>query len=251
MCDECYFIDPAAGSCTRMGSTVPKLLMDIEGLPVISRTLDSLTGFCKELYAEHVIGRYGVVLSTSSELLDKLGGLCRERYDDFPFIFTLGGSTRTESVGRGVEALAERNPSDSAIVMVHDGARCLVTGEELQSVFDGVKKDGICAGAVPVKSTLKEVSIASDGTINVLRTPDRSTLYEIMTPQGFTYEKIKACYDYAALNSLSVTDDTAIAEMMGYPVTLASGKYSNIKITTAEDIAIASQILLRRNQNED
>ena len=88
------------------------------------------------------------------------------------------------------------------------------------------------------------------GGVKVTGTPDRSRFYEILTPQGFKYIDIKACYAKAIEEGITATDDTALAELLNLDVYLTKGLYSNLKITTPEDIAIASEIVRSRGESE-
>ena len=174
--------------------------------------------------------------------------MCKEYFPDIDIVYTLGGNTRTESVSLGLNTISDAMPDD--IVLVHDGARCLVTSEEIKACIDGLKEHDVCASAVPVKNTLKEVEIDKDGGVKVTGTPDRSRFYEILTPQGFKYKDIKACYAKAIEEEITATDDTALAELFNLDVYLTKGLYSNLKITTPEDIAIASEIVRSRGESE-
>ena len=88
------------------------------------------------------------------------------------------------------------------------------------------------------------------GEVKVTSTPDRSKFYEILTPQGFKFKDIETCYIKAIDQGITATDDTALAEMCGIDVYLTKGLYSNLKITTPEDIAFASEIIRNRGDSE-
>ena len=242
---KCYFLIPAAGSGTRMGAGQPKLMRNIEGRPVILRTLEAIAGVCRNNYAGL---SYKIILVTTHDLIDTLKAMCAEYFPDLSIIFTLGGSTRTESVSLGLNMINDAEDDD--YVLVHDGARCLVTAEEITSCIDGLKDHDVCAAAVPVKNTLKEVVITGSGEIRVTGTPDRSKYYEILTPQGFKFRDIEICYMKSIDRSITATDDTALAESCGLNVFLTAGSYSNLKITTPEDIAFASEIVRSRGESE-
>ena len=93
-------------------------------------------------------------------------------------------------------------------------------------------------------------SLLPSGEVRVTGTPDRSRFYEILTPQGFRYRDIIMCYGRAVREGMSATDDTALAAAYGLDVYLTKGLYSNLKITTPEDIAIASEIVRSRGDSE-
>lgn len=242
---KCYFLIPAAGSGTRMGAGQPKLMRNVEGRPVILRTLGAVAEICRNRYADM---DYRVVVVTTNDLIDLLKAMCAEYFSDISITFTLGGSSRTESVALGLNAIGDAEDED--LVLVHDGARCLVTAEEITACIDGLKDHTVCASAVPVKNTLKEVEITPAGEVKVTDTPDRSRFYEILTPQGFKFRDIETCYMKAMDEGITATDDTALAAIYGLDVYLTKGMYSNLKITTPEDIAIASEIVRSRGESE-
>ena len=242
---KCYFLIPAAGSGTRMGAGQPKLMRNVEGRPVILRTLGAVAEICRNRYADM---DYRVVVVTTNDLIDLLKAICAEYFSDISITFTLGGSSRTESVALGLNAIGDAEDED--LVLVHDGARCLVTAEEITECIDGLKDHTVCASAVPVKNTLKEVEITPAGEVKVTDTPDRSRFYEILTPQGFKFRDIETCYMKAMDEGITATDDTALAAIYGLDVYLTKGMYSNLKITTPEDIAIASEIVRSRGESE-
>ena len=242
---KCYFLIPAAGSGTRMGAGQPKLLRNVEGSPVILRTLGAVTDVCRCNYADL---DYKIILITTQDLIESLKVMCNEYFPDIDIGYTLGGDTRTESVSNGIKAITGARDED--LVLVHDGARCLVTTDEIIACIDGLKDHTVCASAVPVKNTLKEVELLPSGEIRVTGTPDRSKFYEILTPQGFKYKDISMCYKRAVEEGISATDDTALATAFGLDVYLTKGFYSNLKITTPEDIAIASEIVRSRGESE-
>lgn len=245
MTNKCYFLIPAAGSGTRMGAGQPKLMRNVEGSPVILRTLGALAELSRMRYASL---DYRFVIVTTSDLIDTLKAMCAEYFPDMVFIFSLGGASRTESVAMGIKAITDADDED--LVLVHDGARCLVTAEEVKACIDGLKDHDVCASAVQVKNTLKEVEVLPSGDVKVTATPDRSRFYEILTPQGFRYKDIKMCYERALAEGVIATDDTALAADYGLDVYLTAGSYSNLKITTPEDIAIASEIVRSRGESE-
>lgn len=242
---KCYFLIPAAGSGTRMGAGQPKLMRNVEGSPVILRTLGAVAEVCRNGYRDL---DYRIVLVTTPDLIALLKAMCAEYFPDIEFIFTLGGASRTESVSLGLDAITDAGDDD--LVLVHDGARCLVLSEEITACIDGLDDHDVCASAVPVKNTLKAVEITDSGEVKVTGTPDRSGFYEILTPQGFKYKDIRMCYSRAIGEGVTATDDTALAADYGLNVYLTKGYYSNLKITTPEDIAIASEIVRSRGDSE-
>ena len=233
-----YVIIPAAGKGLRMGGPVPKLLLEVAGIPVIARTL---LAFEKSETAD-----YKLLIVTSSELRPTIKDLV-ETYSITSVIgYVEGGATRTESVSNGVKFLEENGVSGEDIVFVHDGARCLVDEDILRASVESMSSYDVSVASIPVKNTLKITEVNDRGDVVVKSTPDRETIREVQTPQCFKFDALKKCYRYAADNNVSATDDTALAEMLGIPVCITEGSYSNIKITTTEDIPVAEEITRRR-----
>lgn len=224
-----YVIIPAAGSGSRMGKNSNKLFMDVSGIPVIERTLKTFMDY----------GKCNLIVVTNSENLNAIRELQTTKFPCIKAV-VLGGDSRTESVGNGVKALRliDNPPSNDDYVFIHDGARCMVSSEVLDNCCEGLEKNDVCVAGVKTKNTIK---IVENGIVK--STPDRSTLYEVQTPQCFKYSILKESYDYAIANKIEATDDTALAELLGYKVAIVEGSYSNIKITTPEDINFASCIL--------
>ena len=241
---KCYFLIPAAGSGKRMGGPIPKLLIDICGLPVIARTLETLSLF--ESTFPDTDCR--IILITTEDLKPHLTEIVTDYYPHLDVTFAEGGTTRSASVLNGIRTIEDADPDD--LVLIHDGARCMVTIEEIAAVCKGLADSPVCAVAVPVKDTLKKVSVSKDGKMTVKDTPKRSDFYAVQTPQGFRYSELMKCISYyESEDGAMATDDTMIAEKRGLTVTLVEGKYTNIKITTPEDVAVAREILRLRWEN--
>ena len=144
-----------------------------------------------------------------------------------------GGETRQESVKNGLYAAA------GDIVAIHDGARALVTAEEIEAVIKAAEQYGAAALGVKCKDTLK----LADKNGFIEKTQDRSFLYQIQTPQVFKRCEILKMHEAA---TGEFTDDCAVMESFGGKIKLVEGSYENIKITTPEDLVIAEKILEKR-----
>ena len=242
---KCYFLIPAAGSGKRMGGPVPKLMIDVLGLPVIARTLGAIDDYASS-YPD-IDCR--IILITTEDLKPKLMSIVTDYFPGLDISYAEGGATRSASVLNGIRAIEDADDDD--LVLIHDGARCLVTKEEIKAVYEGLETSPVCASAVAVKDTLKKTSVSKDGKVIVESTPNRSDYYAVRTPQGFRFSELMKCVDYyASEEGITATDDTLIAERCGLTVTLVEGSYANIKITTPEDIAIASEIVRSRGESE-
>lgn len=215
-----------AGNGTRMKSDKSKLLLDINGKTVIERT---------------------VAVFSKVDLIDEIIVVCREGdFDDFENVlknyqlsYCFGGSTRQESVANAVETIED---GECDLLIVHDGARPLVTEKEITDTINLASKKGAAAVGVPVKDTIKVV----DNGMKIIDTPDRSTLISIRTPQIFNFELYKEALALAKKQGKDFTDDCQLVENFGKPVYAVAGDYGNIKITTPEDIPTAQSILKAR-----
>ncbi len=209
----------AAGSSTRMG--FDKIMAPLCGKPLF---IHSVLAF-----ASSNIER--IVIVTSD---DKIEAIKDEiiKYDiKKPCIVTKGGKTRQESVNCGAK-MAE----NSEIFAIHDGARPLITPGEINAVLEEVKKFGAASAAVPVKDTIKIID--ENGFIK--ETPNRDYLYSAQTPQCMKSELYFKGYNLAKTD---YTDDNALLEAINIPVKLVKTSYKNIKVTTAEDLAVAKKLM--------
>ena len=152
-----------------------------------------------------------------------------------PVVLVVGGATRAESVKAGVLV------AHGDIVAIHDAARPFVSQTVIQTALAAAERTGAAAPAVPVKDTIKQ-AVSGDGKsvpadCLVQNTPDRSTLYAVQTPQCFDRAKyLQALEQLPEEKARLVTDDCSLFELAGMPVQLVEGDYTNIKITTREDL---------------
>ncbi len=215
----------AAGAGTRMASDRPKQFLQLAGRPVIFHTLkvfeecDSIDEVIVVLPAAESAGFLSLAGKYSVRKLARV---------------VPGGATRADSVKRGLMAIRS---ATAEIVAVHDGVRPFVTVDEINNTVAAAKADGAAILVAPVTDTIKEVSGAS-----VLRTLDRGVLRRALTPQCFRYELLREAYEHADVNDPSLTDESALVEQLGRPVSIVEGSARNIKITTAEDLIIAEAI---------
>jgi 2-C-methyl-D-erythritol 4-phosphate cytidylyltransferase len=146
-----------------------------------------------------------------------------------------GGKRRQESVKNGIDAL----PKDADVVAIHDGVRPFVTNAMIEDTIHSAARVGAVVLAMPVKDTIKVSN--PDGT--VLKTLDRESLWQIQTPQTFRVNVIKEAYYRAAEDGFVGTDDASLVERLGVKVHILPGSYTNIKITTPEDLFLANLFL--------
>jgi 2-C-methyl-D-erythritol 4-phosphate cytidylyltransferase len=146
-----------------------------------------------------------------------------------------GGKRRQESVKNGIDAL----PKDVKVVAIHDGVRPFVTKAMIEDSIQSAVRFGAVVLAMPVKETIKMSN--PDGT--VLKTLDRESLWQIQTPQTFQVNIIKEAYYQATKDGFAGTDDASLVERLGVAVHILPGSYTNIKITTPEDLLLANLFL--------
>ena len=221
----------AAGVGSRMHSDVPKQYMQLEGYPVLYYALKA--------FEESAVD--SIVLVTAGENIAFCQKEIVERYD-FQKVRAVvaGGSERYLSVYEGLKA------AEAEYVLIHDGARPLIDQESISRSMECVVKERACVLATPVKDTIK----IADAAGYAQNTPDRNTLWAIQTPQSFEKALLMEAYErlfeqmQAGRLQIPITDDAMIVEqMMGQKVRLVEGNYTNIKITTPEDLLIAKLFL--------
>lgn len=205
----------AGGTGSRMQSDIPKQFLLSGGKPLVQHSLELFDSFPEVIEIVIVCApEYRGLLSTKS---------CRARVT-----FADPGERRQDSVFNGLQALTQT----LNFVCVHDAARPFITEPLVKRVFGAAKEYGAATAAMPVKFTIKE----ADKTGIVVKTPDRSCLWEIQTPQVIEMSLIKEGFDHANRHGLTVTDDTSLVEQLGVKVKLVEGCYGNIKITVPEDL---------------
>lgn len=218
----------AAGNGTRMGIDKSKLLIDIGGKTVIERSvavfenmaeIDEIIVVCRECDVERF-----------SELLPQ---------DNITFV--IGGKTRQESVKNAVETI-----DDCDYIIIHDGARPLVTPETVVKTLDEAQIRKAAATGVYVKDTVKVV----DENLNIVGTPNRKNLVLIQTPQIFDFATYKQALKKAEEEGRDYTDDCQLVENIGVECGVVIGEYENIKITTKGDVPMAESIINARNGKE-
>lgn len=226
MQEQAAVVIVAAGSSRRMGGR-DKLWTPLAGRLTLARTIDAFA--VSPLVAS-------IVLVLNSERLEDARELCQR--EEWPQIsgMVAGGARRQDSVRAGLDYLAANAPG-TRWVMIHDGARPLVNSTILEAGLQAAQEHLAAVAAVPVKDTIKQVQ---HGMIQT--TPERSHLWAVQTPQVFSFPLIHQAH-LGALAENEATDDAALLERLGHPVAIFPGSYTNLKITTQEDLLLAEALI--------
>ena len=220
----CTAVIVAAGSGQRMGG-IDKIMTLLDNKPVIWY---SLHAFQQNPSVQQI------VLVTRQELLVELAEKCKQWGFDKVTSVVCGGEDRVASVMNGVIAASGK----ATHLAVHDGARPLVSQKIITETVAKSIKFGAAAPALPVKDTIK---VENNGFAE--KTPDRSHLRAVQTPQIFDADLLKAALKNAKDKNLTVTDDCSCVEAMGMRIYLTDGEERNLKITTPMDMDIAKMWL--------
>ncbi len=224
----------AAGSGSRMGNGVKKQYIELAGKPVLSYSLEVF------LKMDEIDS---VVLVIPEGDCEKVDNYVLKNLDiNGKIILVNGGESRQESVEKGILAA----PKDTEILVIHDGARPLVTEEIISECIHKAKLHGACVAAVPIKDTVKH---SLDGFF-VDNTPPRDSLFSVQTPQAFNYELLRMAHEKARAEGLMGTDDAMLVEALGAKVAISGGSYGNIKLTSPEDFAVAEILVKNKREME-
>jgi len=215
-----YVIILAGGKGLRMGATVPKQFLEIKGKAIILHTLEK---FKEALPLAELL----LVLQKSEMPLwqEISGGTTVENIKT-----TSGGDTRFESVKAGLRLIGSEG-----VVGVHDAVRPFVSIETIQAAFNTAESTGTAVPVVDLKDSIRKVN--SDQSVAV----NRSNFKIVQTPQCFDVDILKKAYRQEF--NTSFTDDASVVEADGIKVSLVMGNYSNIKITTVEDLKVAEALI--------
>ena len=217
----------AGGKGKRMGAPVSKQFIEIKGKPIIYYTI-------KKFSENKKIDNIVVVLSKDEVGYFKENIL--EKYNLKVDNIVIGGTERQDSVYNGLKSLEDTNTD---IVLIHDGARPFISDRIIDDGIKFAQVYGACAPGVMPKDTIK---IKNESNFSV-STPERGSLVAIQTPQVCKFNEILECHEKIKINNIVVTDDTMVAEKFGYSVYLYDGEYTNIKVTTPEDLILGEKLI--------
>ncbi|MDF2877756.1 MAG: 2-C-methyl-D-erythritol 4-phosphate cytidylyltransferase [Clostridia bacterium] len=226
--DKITAVIVAGGSGKRMGMDIKKQYILLKKKEILAHTIEVFEGcdFVQE-----------IILVVSKEEIEHV----KERIVDYYHFNKVkkvveGGKERQDSVYNGLL----QTDQTASYVIIHDGARPFITQETIYNCLQKAKETGASIVAVPVKDTIKVCDAESH---KVEETPNRDKLWLIQTPQIFSFELLRDAYAYAKERQLQVTDDSMIVEAFGREVYITRGEYSNIKVTTPEDLIIGEAIM--------
>jgi 2-C-methyl-D-erythritol 4-phosphate cytidylyltransferase len=214
-------IIPAAGLGVRMGGGTPKQFLSLEGVPIFIHTLRKFT-------ASEAID--DIILALRPEDMERVRADVDREHFSRSVQLVVGGATRQETVGR---ALAEAPPG-TEIVVVHDAVRPFIDSAMIQRVVEAARKDGAAILGIPSVDTVKQVERQL-----ILGTIPRERIVLAQTPQAFRYAIIREAFDRATADGFNGTDESSLAERLGYNVTVLMGSDRNIKITKPSDLPLA------------
>ena len=248
----------AGGTGSRMKASLPKQFLILDEKPILHHSIElflqqPFVPTSPQAYFHHVVLVLDPMYQPEYQyMIDKYNGRLS---------FANPGKERQGSVENGLNQLIQvstntnsnnnnnnNNTPNCSYVAIHDSARPLVTTTEIINVIRDAKRSGTAAVlSVPCKATIKE---SSDQGVSVLRTIPRERLYEVHTPQVIRIDLLREGFEQVRQNSWSVTDDVSIIEQLNKTVILTRGEYTNIKITTPEDMEVAEAILRERKQQQ-
>jgi 2-C-methyl-D-erythritol 4-phosphate cytidylyltransferase len=219
-------IVPAAGTGKRLGRQVPKPYLKLAGKTVLEHTLRAFAGV--ESLGEVIVATSQDYVELTQEILVKV----------FPRINThvvLGGEERQDSIRNALKKISGK----TGLIAVHDAVRPFVELNDINKCIKGATRCGGAILATPAKNTIKKV----DSNLEIIETPDRSSLWEAQTPQIFWAALVREAYDYAQTHDVKGFDDSSLVEKIGGKVVLIRGADKNFKITYPNDLKIAEYLL--------
>ena len=215
----------AGGRGKRMNYHKSKQFIEIKGKPVLVYTLE------KFIYNKSIDE---VILVLPEDEVDYCKKEVLQRYSLKVDRIVIGGKERQDSVFNALEAMEKAD-----IVLIHDGARPFINEKIIE---EGIKYANIYGAAAPGVTPKDTIKVKNEDNISV-DTPDRNMLVAVQTPQCFKYDEIYQCHRNIKEENAIVTDDTSVVERYGHKVYLYEGDYTNIKITTPEDLILAERLI--------
>ena len=221
----------AAGIGSRMNSAVTKQQLSVLGKSVLRRTLEAFED-SSEVDAVVIVSRHEEIEFARNEAnsLSKV-----ER-------IVVGGETRAESAKKGFLAAGD----DCGVVMIHDAARCLITGEKIDAVANAAYEHGAASASHSMTDSIKLV----EGCF-ILKNIARDTVVSVQTPQAFSADLYRSALEKASSLGSEITDDNSLVELVGAKVFLVDTGKDNIKITDPSDLDLAEFIISKREKRKE
>jgi len=219
-------IIPAAGRGKRIGASVPKQFLEIQGKPLLHHTL--------MVFASCKLIDYVVLVMPRADV-DEMGEDWLNKYQILRKV-VVGGEQRQDSVYNGFSSLEK----GTDIVVVHDGVRPFTTPQMITATVEAAQQHGAAITAIPVSDTVKQ---AADGFVK--QTVSRDGLWRVQTPQAFQYGLLQQAFKKAKKDSYYGTDEGSLVEYLGERVKIVPGSELNIKITRKEDLVLGESLLSR------
>ena len=219
-------IIPAAGRGKRIGASVPKQFLEIQGRPLLHHTL--------MVFASCKLIDYVVLVMPRADV-DKMGEDWLNKYEIVRKV-VVGGEQRQDSVYNGFSSLEK----GTDIVVVHDGVRPFTTPQMITATVEAAQQHGAAITAIPVSDTVKQ---AADGFVK--QTVSRDGLWRVQTPQAFQCGLLQQAFKKAKKDSYYGTDEGSLVEYLGERVKIVPGSELNIKITRKEDLVLGESLLPR------
>jgi len=215
----------AAGAGLRMGAEIPKAFLDLAGRPLVEYSLRA--------FGTHPLVN-AVILMVPAERVEEAALISRR----VPRVAAVepGGARRQDTVLKGLDAVARSLPEgageEDVLVLVHDAARPLVEADLITAVVEAASISGAAVPGLRPADTVRRVGY---GTV------DREGLVLTQTPQGFRLALLREAFAHAG--GRDVTDDAALVELLGHPVTIVAGSPRNLKVTTRDDFDVAAALV--------
>ena len=219
-------IIPAAGRGKRIGASVPKQFLEIQGRPLLHHTL--------MVFASCKLIDYVVLVMPPTDV-DEMGEDWLNKYEIVRKV-VVGGEQRQDSVYNGFSSLEK----GTDIVVVHDGVRPFTTPQMITATVEAAQQHGAAITAIPVSDTVKQ---AADGFVK--QTVSRDGLWRVQTPQAFQCGLLQQAFKKAKKDSYYGTDEGSLVEYLGERVKIVPGSELNIKITRKEDLVLGESLLSR------
>ena len=219
-------IIPAAGRGKRIGASVPKQFLEIQGRPLLHHTL--------MVFASCKLIDYVVLVMPQADV-DEMGEDWLNKYEIVRKV-VVGGEQRQDSVYNGFSSLEK----GTDIVVVHDGVRPFTTPQMITATVEAAQQHGAAITAIPVSDTVKQ---AADGFVK--QTVSRDGLWRVQTPQAFQCGLLQQAFKKAKKDSYYGTDEGSLVEYLGERVKIVLGSELNIKITRKEDLVLGESLLSR------